>query len=140
VVSKPDFKKLQVYIFIGFGICLAFHVIYPNAIDFRPEITQRDLLSRVMAGMYSMETSTMVTPSMHVFSAVAVHIALVKSRVTGRSKKLIALSFLAMSLICASTVFVKQHSIIDVFWGIVLAAVLYIPIYGFGNNKAASRC
>jgi membrane-associated phospholipid phosphatase len=34
-----------------------------------------------------------------------------------------------MVLISASTVFVKQHSILDVFAGIILALAIYLCIY-----------
>jgi len=138
VYSKPDFKRAQTYVFLGFAICLAVHVMYPNAIDFRPVVTETDFISRMMASLYSMESSTMVVPSMHVFGAVALHISLVKSRLTGSNKRLITLSFLLVVLICASTVFVKQHSIIDVFWGVALAIALYFPVYRFKVEKSAN--
>jgi len=127
--SIPDFMKLQLYIFIGFGICLITYIVYPNAIAFRPSIVKSDLITSVMADMYSIDSSTMVTPSMHVFASIAVHISLIKSRKTKKHKSLIFASFIIMILICASTVFVKQHSVIDIFWGIVLAISLYFPIY-----------
>ena len=127
--SKSDFIKLQSYLFLGMGICLAVYVIFPNGITFRPAITQEDLISRVMAGTFLVDPPNMVTPSMHVFSSIAVHLSLLKSRYTNRKKPLIALSFVLMVLICASTVLVKQHSVIDVVCGVALAIALYFPVY-----------
>ena len=134
--SKPDFIKLQSYIFIGFFICVFFYALYPNAIDFRPLITGNDLMSRTMNAMFSVDPSNMVTPSMHVFAAVAMHLGLVKCEKTNGKRWLLTLSFVLMILICASTVLVKQHSVIDIFWGILLALALYFPIYGFPKRKA----
>jgi PAP2 superfamily. len=133
--SKPDFIKLQTYLFAGMGICLIVFIIFPNAIRFRPVILQKDLISRAMVAMFSIDSSTMVIPSMHVFDAVAVHLSLMKSGLTGRNRLLLTLSFILVALISASTVFVKQHSVLDVLCGIALAVVLYFPVYGF--KKAA---
>lgn len=127
--SVSDFVKLQSYIFIGFAICLLTYIIYPNAISFRPIIAKSDLLTSLMASMYSAAPSNMVVPSMHVFASVAVHISLIKSEKTNGKKAIIISSFIMMVLICASTVFVKQHSVIDIFWGALLALALYYPIY-----------
>ncbi len=139
LVSKPDFIRLQSYIFIGMGICFIIYVIFPNGISFRPEIGQNDLISRIMAAMFSIDPPNMVIPSMHVFDAVAVHAALCKSRITGGSRLLVSLSFLLMASICVSTVFVKQHSIMDVFAGVLLAVLLYFPIYAGSSSSKAFR-
>ena len=37
---------------------------------------------------------------------------------------------LLVALICASTVFIKQHAIVDVFGGLALAFAAAVPIYG----------
>lgn len=128
-VSLIDFVRLQSYIFIGFGICLIVYAIYPNAISFRPNILKTDPITSLMSAMYSIDSSTMVTPSMHVFSTTAIHISLTKCKKTRSNKALITSSLILAILICSSTVFVKQHSIIDIFWGLALAFILYIPIY-----------
>ena len=130
VASKRDFLKLQTYLFVGMAVCYATYIIYPNAIDFRPQITQNDFISRMMRGMFSMEESTLVTPSIHVFNSIAIHISIAESEKTRHNKRIVVSSFILMLLICSSTVLIKQHSIIDVLWGIALAAALYIPIYG----------
>ena len=122
--------KLQYYIFTGFFLCVTFYVVYPNAIDFRPVVTGGDLISRAMRAMYSIDTPTMVMPSMHVFASVAIHLGLTKSEKTRGKKGLLRFSFILMILICASTVLVKQHSVIDIFWGVLLALALYFPFYG----------
>lgn len=137
LASKPDFIRLQSYLFIGMGICLAVYAVFPNAIRFRPAIVGNDWISRIMAAMFSIDSPTMVTPSMHVFAAVAVHVSLAKSKLTGGSRPLVALSFAVMALICLSTVLIKQHSVIDVFWGAALAAALYFPVYGIGKKGAS---
>lgn len=137
--SRPDFIKLQIYLFVGMAICLAVYAVFPNAIRFRPVVLPKDWLSKAMAAMFSIDSSTMVIPSMHVFDAVAVHLSLTRSRLTRQNKRLLILSFFLMSLICLSTVFVKQHSALDVFTGVALAAVLYFPIYHLPRLSHAAK-
>lgn len=138
MTDRQIFFKLQVHMFIGLAICLLIYVIWPNGVDFRPVITETDLISRLMASMYAVDQPTMVTPSMHVFASVTIHLALVNGRRSGKRKLLLALSFVIMILICLSTVFVKQHSVLDIVWGVVLSLLLYFPIY-HRRNKAADE-
>jgi membrane-associated phospholipid phosphatase len=44
-------------------------------------------------------------------------------------------SFITMILIIMSTVMLKQHSILDVIYGIILSTVLYLAIYKFDMIK-----
>jgi len=129
LTSRADFVRLQAYLFTGMGICLFFYTVYPNAVAFRPVIVQKDVVSRMVASLYKVDSSAMVTPSMHVFDAIALHVALVKNEATSHNRLLLASSFVIVVLICASTVLLKQHSVIDVLWGVVLAAALYFPVY-----------
>lgn len=133
--NKSDFVRLQGYIFAGMGFCVAFYAFYPNAINFRPEIVPVDFPTWLAHALFSVDSSNMVTPSMHVFDAVALHLGIVESSLTHGKKRLRILSFIVMLLICASTVFLKQHSIIDVFWGAILALILYFPFYGVRRIK-----
>ncbi|MDR3552979.1 MAG: phosphatase PAP2 family protein [Clostridia bacterium] len=139
IASKPDFLRLQLYVLGGMFLCLVIYIIFPNAINFRPTVIQHDLLSRMVILMFSIDSSTMVIPSMHVFVTVAVHLSLASSKLTRRNTVLIALSFVVMVLICASTVFLKQHSVLDVLCGIALAFALYYPAYRINWGKLLRR-
>ena len=57
-------------------------------------------------------------------------LAFAKSRLAQGRPWLKVLAFGWAGLICASTVFTKQHSIIDVACGLALVAVWYWPLYG----------
>ena len=62
-----------------------------------------------------------------------------------RSEKLRPIKWLQISvfvltvLICMSTVFLKQHSILDVFGGIILSVIMYTLVYLLPDNKAAKE-
>ncbi|HAE43611.1 MAG TPA: phosphoesterase, partial [Clostridiales bacterium] len=67
--------------------------------------------------------------SMHVILSVAVNASIYNSPLLIKHKKLKLLSILLCILICASTVFIKQHSILDVVAGLVVSSLLYSRIY-----------
>jgi len=82
-----------------------------------------------MDGFYDFDTSTNVCPSLHVMGAMAVYFA---SRDIPRFKSSAWSGFFIIStvLICLSTVFLKQHSIVDVFAALPIAFWARNLIYG----------
>ncbi len=133
--SKNDLFRLQTYIFSGMSICFLIYIFFPNGISFKPDIVQNDFLSSMVKFLYSIDAPTCVLPSIHVFDAIAVHVGIVHCSALKDKKALVWISFIIMIFICASTVFIKQHSFIDIICGIILAAVLYYPIYGFSKRQ-----
>ena len=81
-----------------------------------------------MSAFYRFDTNTNVCPSLHVIGSFAVlfcawhseHFATPKWRATFLS---------AATVISMSTVFLKQHSILDVLSAIPICAVGYIAVY-----------
>ena len=66
-----------------------------------------------------------ILPSMHVLVSLVLAAAVLKSECL-RGKTLIKAGACVLSvLICAATVFIKQHSIVDVY----AACALFVPIY-----------
>ena len=125
---KDSFLKLCFVMFTGMTICLFIYTFWPNAIDLRQEITGDSLLCKLALLMRAVDTPSNVCPSIHVSSTTAVHWVI--SRYNGfKYPRLVKfLSLLLCLSICASTVFLKQHSIVDVFWGVVLTAVLALAV------------
>ena len=80
-----------------------------------------------MVGLiYSADTNTNVFPSMHVAGALGAAEAFFR---TDGLKKYRAVSVITAVLICASTVFIKQHSLLDVFGGIAVWLISHITVY-----------
>ena len=76
--------------------------------------------------IYSADTPTNVLPSMHVVGCMAVLAVTFDSKYL---KKVRIPAVIIAVAICAATVFVKQHSILDVFAALALSLVLYLIIY-----------
>lgn len=120
------FKKAMCFFMLTYTSTLVIYLIYPTCQELRPAFFERDnFLTQFMQGFYKFDTNTNVCPSIHVMGAVAVFCA---SLHTERFKTLPWRAFFTMSmlLICASTVFLKQHSILDVFWAIPICIIGYI--------------
>ncbi|MGI6112921.1 MAG: phosphatase PAP2 family protein [Mahellales bacterium] len=127
--SVKDYYKLIIFMFSGMLICYIIYIIFPNGLDLRPDISGNDMFSSLVKFIHKVDTPTNVCPSIHVFNSIAVHVALVRSSLLEGKKGYKAASLIAMLLICASTVFVKQHSIVDLIWGVVLGFICYMAVY-----------
>lgn len=123
----PEFKRYIWYLICAFAICFAVYILVPNGQDLRPEVFERDNIFTYIIGLiYSADTNTNVFPSMHVAGALGAAEAFFR---TDGLKKYRAVSVITAVLICASTVFIKQHSLLDVFGGIAVWLISHITVY-----------
>ena len=82
-----------------------------------------------MKRIYTADTYTNVLPSAHVFGAMAIDFAVTDCKSLRKPKWLLAAAIVLGVLICVSTVFVKQHSILDIFAAIPLGFIWWAIIY-----------
>lgn len=140
IKDKNAFSRYMMFIAVGFTSALLFGLIIPNGQDLRPDIASlgRDnVFTRLMSGIYAADTNTNVFPSMHVIGSAACVCGLFDTD-TLRKRKYTLLkiaSVILAVLICASTVFVKQHSVLDIYGGLAFSAVVYVIIYVFIKRK-----
>lgn len=119
------FEKFQKYITITYSAAIICYLIYPTCQEMRPVIFERDnIFTEVASWIYMSDTNTNVCPSIHVMGACAVWSA---SMYAERFKKMGWQIFFGITtvLICMSTVFLKQHSIIDVFCALPICALAH---------------
>jgi membrane-associated phospholipid phosphatase len=127
--SKSDFFKIVVFIFGNMVVANIVFTVFPNAQNLRPVINSDDPFSMLVKWIYSVDTPTNVCPSIHVINSIAVNAALQHSDAFSAKRFRKTASSVLTILICLSTVFIKQHSILDVICGIATAALFYIPLY-----------
>lgn len=133
------FRKFMYFIIITYGVTMAVYLIWPTCQELRPAEFQRDnFLTRFMAGFYQFDTNTNVCPSLHVVGSMAVAFA---AWDTPRFRKIgWKIAFMAVALlISVATVFVKQHSVLDVFWAMVLCVAAYAAVYVFPRRMPRKR-
>lgn len=136
--SKKDFLRLIFVLFLGNTICLGIYWIAPNGIDLRPDTVPDNVWGWITGFLYQVDTPTNVCPSIHVSSSVAIALTGWNSELLkGKHWLRVFLAVWAV-MICMSTLFVKQHSIVDVFWGTVVSLVLY-GILCFLENRSTTN-
>ena len=85
----------------------------------------------MVAALYRTDTPTNVFPSIHVYNSIGTHIAIMKSEALRKHRLVRAGSGILMVSICLSTVFLKQHSVIDMIGAAIMAYVIYGIVYGY---------
>lgn len=137
--EKESFCSMMYFGMIGMTIFLIISWLYPNGLSLRPEAFARDnVFVDLVKWIYSMDTPTNVLPSIHVFNSVGVCCAIHHS---GRLQRHVAVQRGATALtvlIILSTMFIKQHSVVDVMMGLALSYVSWELVYNHGFMRAAS--
>lgn len=106
-------------LYIAELICAVFFIALPTVID-RPEAAGGLYYDRLLAQLYASDQPTNLFPSMHCMFAYMVFRGFMIAKL---DKPVVIGSGLFAALVCASTVFVKQHFLLDTFAGIILGEV-----------------
>ena len=112
--DPEGFRRYMTLIGIGFSSALIFCLLFPNGQNLRPDpLPRSNFAAWLVSRIYAADTNTNVCPSMHVIGCYAVAYTAWKRLPKGRRGWLYPA--IAMSvLISVSTVFVKQHSVLDI--------------------------
>lgn len=89
----------------------------------RPELTGNDIMTKLVMLIYGNDEPYNCFPSIHVLTSFLMVKAILASKF--RSKTSILVISISSILIIASTLFVKQHVILDVFSGILYADIIF---------------
>lgn len=145
--SEEDYLTGYRFMAIGMAFFIIFNFFYPTVIDIRPDVVPgRDPFSALVRMMYSIDTPSDVFPSLHVYNTIAMHATIInsshlrqrialKSRSEKQYHKKIRAGYTASAvlsvLIILSTMFIKQHSVIDVLGAMLMGAVVYYFMFMF---------
>lgn len=124
-----EFKNFIRFLSISFLTTLIIYMIYPSCQELRPASFERNnILTEITALLYSIDTNTNVCPSLHVVGALGVIFSAFRAKgLDSRLFRVLTVLFtLAVSL---STVFMKQHSFVDVVTALPLSAAVYLIVY-----------
>ncbi|MBQ2695787.1 MAG: phosphatidic acid phosphatase [Clostridia bacterium] len=127
--DTDSFKRMMRFMIVTYTTTLIIYLLFPNCQELRPETFARDnILTRFMSFVYRIDTNTNVCPSIHVIGSVAVVVSAWKSRyLSGWGWRIGCILFSA--LICASTVFLKQHSAVDILAAMPVCVLGYFAAY-----------
>ena len=88
-----------------------------------------NIFIRLVCFIYWADTSTNILPSIHVFNSIAAHVAVMNAPELKNKKWTVRGSLILCVSIILSTMFIKQHSCIDVMLGILLGILMNYAVY-----------
>ncbi len=124
------FRRMMYFTIFTYSVTIAVYFLFPTCQELRPLSFARDnILTRFMAAFYAFDTNTNVCPSLHVIGSVVAMLGGLHCKwLQSRGWKI----FFVVSavLISISTVFLKQHSLLDVLWALPLCLAGWLLVYG----------
>lgn len=142
--DKREYYQLISVLSIGMTIFLVVSCIYPNRQDLRPTVfANHNLFTQMVQALYATDTPTNVLPSIHVFNSLVMFYAINGSAQFKERRGIrIFCGVLSVSIVL-STMFLKQHSVVDVSLGILLSVAVQMfcehifqkQAEGYGKEK-----
>ncbi|MDD7153198.1 MAG: phosphatase PAP2 family protein [Faecalibacterium prausnitzii] len=135
--DTASYDKLCLMMFSGMTFCLIVYMLLPNGLDLRPtveEIGRSNPAMWVMQLLWKADASVNVCPSIHCQSTACMAIAISESKLAEERPVLRPIALVWAALICLSTVFTKQHSVLDVVCGLAVA-VVWLPVLYRDRNR-----
>lgn len=141
LTDRKAYTKMSWVLMIGMTLFIVVSVVYPNELRLRPAgFDHDDIFTRLILNLYRTDTPTNVAPSIHIYNSLAIAAGVLEW--SSHRKSLRAGIYAAASCIIAlaivlSTMFIKQHSVIDVLAAAVLFAVTYYVCSAFCLRRDA---
>ena len=137
--NKKEYYQLIFNMMMCMTVFLIVSYAYPNVLHLRPsEFPRENVFTDMVRWLYRTDTPTNVLPSIHVFNSLAVHMSLTNCEALRDHKGVRYGSLVLTLLIIMSTMFLKQHSVIDVCCGATLALFGYLFFYPQKAGEEAS--
>lgn len=128
--DPQNYKKYIIFLYTGMTLFLVISTVYPNGHLLRPLEFDRDsIFIQLVCFIYWADTSTNILPSIHVFNSIAAHMAVMNTPSLRAKKWTVRCSRLLCVSIILSTMFLKQHSCMDVMLGIVFGGAMNYLVY-----------
>lgn len=133
------FRRYMWYIMVTFTTAVVFCILIPNGQDLRPAVMEHhNLAVWLVEYTYSIDTNTNVFPSVHVVGVIDAWFAIWHTR--GLKKRAWRWSTAVYGvLVIASTMFIKQHAVIDVLAGLAVGFLGNYIVYGIIGRRRDRR-
>ncbi|MEN8078285.1 phosphatase PAP2 family protein [Clostridioides difficile] len=128
--SRQDYIKVFLSFFIGMCICYIFYYIYPTEIT-RPIVENNNILNVLVNNIYSADKPVNCFPSLHVLTTYFI----MRYTKYKDSRKVFYYTQIVGVLIILSTVFIKQHFVLDIIGAIILCEIVMLFIKRVDDNK-----
>ena len=130
--NRTEFYRFAVSMGIGMTLFLMISYLFPNGHTLRPYTFPRDnVFTDMVKALYQVDTSTNIMPSIHVFNSMMCCVAIWESKEL-KDHHIVKISALVLTvLIILATMFLKQHTILDVIAGLLLGRICWFFMYRF---------
>lgn len=137
--SKYDEHLYRVYvrtIIISLFIAFLIYFFYPTTL-IRDEVVVKDILTFIIDLIYKIDTPAInCLPSAHcILSFVHIYITII---IKGMNKKIKVLIIIQSILVILSTLFIKQHVVLDVITAFIISLIVYLLNYIYVKKNLSS--
>lgn len=127
--DHEGFKRYMTFLGVSLFTTLTLYVLFPNRQDLRlTEFPRENFFTWIISIVYGQDTNTNVCPSIHVIGSLAVGFAAVHCQRLRKPLTQVGIWTVCI-LVSVSTVFVKQHSALDVILAVPLSLAAYLVTY-----------
>ena len=123
--KEAEYRRMSYMLVFGMSVFIVISILMPTKLYLRPYVLPRDnIFCSMVSYLYHIDTSTNVFPSIHVYNTCVAMQAVRRSHTKLFLKPGFRLGIdITSVLILLSTVFIKQHSLIDVLGGLILFVI-----------------
>ena len=126
VNETENFRNLMKYFILTFVVTLVIYLVYPTCLELRPEVFPREnIFTEVVRFVYWVDTPTNVCPSLHIIGSLGLLFVSWDTRGKDSTLKKVFMA-LAVLIICLSTMFMKQHSFVDIMVAIPISFIGWV--------------
>ncbi len=137
---RGEYYRFAGVLFGGMTVCLVLYTFFYTGLNLRPAIDpEKNVFTWLVSRVWAVDTSTNVCPSIHVYATLTVQAGLTRCGLEQRHPVIYRASGVLAVLIILSTVFLKQHSVLDVACAFLLAGVMHRAVYGVSPAYWPSR-
>jgi membrane-associated phospholipid phosphatase len=137
--DEESFEHFMLSLILGFFTCTLICSVFPNGQDLRPTSYAGNFAAQLVKLVQEQDTNKTVFPSMHIVGALSSAVAIATSKTLRNKKWLQFLSWTLCVAIMLATVFIKQHSALDVFGGMAVCAVVFFVVYKGYASKLLTK-
>ncbi|WP_019850131.1 phosphatase PAP2 family protein [Desulfitobacterium sp. PCE1] len=134
--DKKVYYRTLLALDLGLLVCYGIYFLFQTQVP-RPELVGHDVLTKLVALIYSNDQPYNAFPSIHVLLSFLMIKGINKYQ--GKNYLNISLVYLNAVLIILSTLFVKQHVILDVLGAIVLGSVMFDLVFYANMEELRAR-
>ncbi len=128
---KKEYYRFAGLLFGGFTVCLILYSFFYTGLALRPAIDpNRNFFAWLTGLIWTADTSTNVCPSIHVYATLVVQFAFGRCGLGKKHPVLYGGCWVLSVAIILSTMFLKQHSVLDVLGAFALFCAMRPAAYG----------